>query len=117
MAAQTVPGAIHHHQAELVGLVGFQELSFRHAHANIRGERRIRDGLGGEAFISAGLLHGGHHESLQHSRSVLRCRQGNTSIKVAACIQTPFEKIQFLAAEGVGRLVEGVFFEAFERSA
>ena len=115
MAADALTACIQHCQGETMIFVGLQEIPCRHLYAYVGGEGRVRYGLGGEAFISAGFLDGGHHEGLQHSGGVGSRRKSHLRIQVAGCIEPRLEEIKILGVVGSRGLIETVALESLER--
>ena len=94
--------------------ISLQDFSLGLADAHVGGIRGIRDSFGGETLVSSRLLHGGDHEGLQHSGSILRGGERHSGIQVSARIQPAAEKLQLLGAVCIRRCVESIFFEALE---
>ena len=114
MALDAFAVGIHDGQGEGVGLVGFQEFSFRYAYAHIGAVRGEGDGLGGEALVTAGFFHAGDDEGRQHAGRVLGGGEFYLCVDASVGVQASLEQFLLIGLEGAGRSIETVFFKALE---
>ena len=114
MALDALARGIHHGQFHGLVLVCFQKLSFGHFDAHVGAVGGVEEGFGGEALISAGLFHAGHHKGLQQARGTVRSGQFHLHGGIARPVQPGFEKRLLGRCKAGARIVEAVFLEALE---
>ena len=105
---------IHHGQADGLVLVGLQIIAFRQADAHVGAEGGVAAGVGGKAFISAGLRYGGDDGRHEHAGCIFGLGQFHGHVSLAVSVQPHAIQRLRTVAEFAGGIVELILFEAFE---
>ena len=114
-AGEALAGGVDDGDADRMVLVRLQVAVRREFHAHISREGRIRDGLGGEALVTAALHDGGDDEGLQQAGRVLRGRQVEGRLGRAVARKDGLEEPVLAGLEGRGGVAEDISLEARER--